>query len=185
MFFIGWNFTHNFKSFFLLLAVLRKTFSIGKNRLQVSKSEKKIKITSGSRHFFWEKKIPPGSRCFFWNHKRSEVPPATLTPSVLKPCALKPCEAKCPRLVLHVLCWSRVHLSRAHKTIMPSPDSHCKAVIMREWANHLRTDQKRFWFFNRNKVQVKKKKPIFENLRKTFSIRIESDFNFQNRGFLS
>ena len=55
------------------------------------------------------------------------MPPTSLARSVLKPCALKPCEtgtffettseAKCPRLVLHVLCLTRLHLSRVKRAV--------------------------------------------------------------------
>ena len=38
---------------------------------------------------------------------------------VVKPSTLKLWEAKCSRLVLYVLCWSRVHLSRFHLTATP------------------------------------------------------------------
>ena len=82
--------------------------------------EKKIKISTCSRNFFEKKnKIPPGSTHFFWNHERSEVLPASLARSVLKPCALEPWETMSPRLVFHVLFWSRVHLSRSHLTTTP------------------------------------------------------------------
>ena len=82
-------------------------------------------------------KIPIGSRHFFWNHERSEVPPASLARSVLKPCAPKSCEAKCLRLVLHVLCWSRMHLSRVPLTTTPlfwQPSPSGGNVWVSEWS---------------------------------------------------
>ena len=152
--------------------------------------------------------IPNGKSTLFWNHERSEVPryaakrrsealllellvlhvlcrsgvyqslstwTTSLARSVLKPCSWA---FLLERLVLHVLYQRRVHL-----TATPLPwQPRAKRVVMTY--RRLQKCSPIFFSFYRNKVQVKKKYPIFENLRKTFSIGKKSDFKFQNRGFL-
>ena len=140
---------------------------------------------------FLEKKIKisPCSRHFFWTHERSEVPPASLARSVLKPCALKPCEAKFPRLVLHVLCWSRVHLSRFHLTTTPlswQPPRSGGNELPTSLPPSLPPDQKMFFKLAEIFLIISSEKENFLVLavfRKTFSIGKKSNFNFQNRGF--
>ena len=61
---------------------------------------------------------------------RREVPPASLARSVLKPCAPTPCELTYPRLVLHVLCWSRVHISRVRLTATPLTWTTMRSMVM-------------------------------------------------------
>ena len=74
------------------------------------------------------------------------------------------------------------------RSLTPTPETwrpRPKAVEMSSLPPSLPKNVLWFFFiFYRNKLQVKKKYPIFENLRKTFLIGKKSDFKFQNRGFL-